>query len=170
MTLTADTRPALTLVTTPTDHEVSLATAADVLGTDSNPLKIATVKRYVRDGKLTALGDGVSADSVTTYMTRRDSNVTKTRFKRITRTAVDIAAEMYDRAVTMESQARALKKLYKPTLEAAGAGVHDGWVVGYKPGNTIKDSKRIEADYKARDEKVPTTTSAPSLYVRRVSA
>lgn len=153
------------------DHEVSVATAAQTLA-----VRPATVRRYLTAGKLTRLGNAISADSVEAYRVKRDAGRAKfaaCRFRKIDLKAlsdVELAAEAWAEAQRLEALARDLKAKARKTLEEAGAGTHGIYEVRFTAGRTMQDNDAIRAHYKEIGEEVPTKKAAPSIKVHRIAA
>ncbi len=169
MTITADiptTAPAHT------DHTISIETAADHL-----TVKPATVRRYLRTGKLARRDSGVSANSVEVYRAARTANQERTRFKKTPKptddlavlTDVELAAEAWAEAGRLEALARKLKAQARPILNEAGEGLHGRFDVRFTAGRTVMDQDAVREDYEGRGEEVPVKVNAPSIKVVRVA-
>lgn len=173
MTATATlTAPAATTIEVATDHEISVATAAQALG-----IQPATAKRYLRSGKLARLGGGISADSVEAYRTRRDANVARTRFHKAaaaseTEAKIAAAKAALDRAAKLEAEAKALRAQTKKTLEAIGVGEHGTWEVYRTKAQNRINRELVEAlcEEVGRDVKTVEKETDPSWKVRRLAA
>jgi hypothetical protein len=157
-------------VEVPADHILSLDTVAQELA-----VQPATVKRYLRAGKLTRLGNGISADSVAAYTATRTLNVQRTRFRPAPvaveqLTDVELAAEAWAEAGRLEALARDLKAQARPVLDAAGAGRHGRYDVRLTAGRTMQDNEAVKAHYAELDLAVPTKKAAGSFKVVRVDA
>ncbi|WP_256789203.1 hypothetical protein [Frankia sp. AvcI1] len=166
MTITADTATSTSPVR---DHAISVETAADVLA-----IQPATVRRYLRSGRLARLAGAVSADSVAAYVATREDNITRSRFKPTAAYGPDghiaAAAALYYRAAAMARQAEAWKKLAKTVLDHVADGVYGGWDVARKPTTKkVRDGKAIDARFAQLKEPVPMKGVAPSLVVTRAA-
>ncbi len=161
MTITADTATSTTnTVEVPpaTDHAISIETAADVLN-----VQPATVRRYLRAGRLVPLDGGISADSVTAYAAARTVNITRTRFKAAAPVGpVEAAAAMWAEATKLEAQARRLKKLARPVLEEAGPGTYGPFELEFTAGQMRQDQELIDVFWYAMfGEKAPRALTKP---------
>ncbi len=170
MTATLTTTPAAVTVTIPADHVISPATAAAELA-----IHETTVKRYLRAGKLTKLGHGISADSVVAYAATRALNISRTRFRPAPVAVeqlsdVELAAEAWAEAGRLEALARDLKAQARPVLEAAGPGRHGRYDVRLTAGRTMQDNEAVKAFYAEHETAVPTRKAAGSFKVTRVTA
>jgi len=146
---------------TSTDHRISVDTAAAELG-----IKPATVRRYVRAGKLAGLAGGVSADSVEAYAATRAANIARTRFAPAG--VVARAAARYAAAAELARRADRDKRAARKTLDAAGAGVYDGWDVAYVPSaRQVPDMEAVARLLAAHGHDVPMKAVAPILRVAR---
>lgn len=151
---------------TPTDHQISVDTAAADLG-----ILPATARTYLRAGKLAHLGTGISANSVDTYRTRRDAGLAKFAACRF-RTAeayIEQAAAHWAEAARLEALARDLKAQARPVLDAAGPGRHGPFDIRLTDGRTIQDTAAVRARYAELGEPVPTKKAAGSYKVTRVA-
>ncbi len=165
MTITADIA---TTTTGPRDHAISVETAADVLA-----VQPATVRRYLRSGRLAPLAGGVSADSVAAYAARRAANVARTRAVPGWRAApaapaapvgpVEAAAAMWAEAARLEALARDLKAQARPVLEEAGQGLYGRWHVRFTAGRLVQDTEAVNAFFWAVfGAETPKKRCAPS--------
>jgi hypothetical protein len=169
MTITAE----ITTTAPARDHAISVETAAAELG----GLKVATIRRYAKAGKLARLAGGISADSVEAYKVARKANQERTRFKKAPRpvtdltelTDVELAAEAWAEAARLEAIARDLKKQARPILEAAGPGRHGRFELRFIPGGLVMDQGAVRADYEAREDEVPMKQKADSIKAARVA-
>lgn len=160
-----------------TETLIPVTSAAARLG-----VKPATVRRYVRSGRLAGIpGLGVWADSVEAYAMRRDASVARTRacpgWRRpapaltvlpAPASEVEAAAAAYAEGLRLEALARDLKAKARPVLEAAGEGQHGAWHLRFTEGKEINDTQQIKDDYAARNESVPTRRAKPSIKVTPV--
>jgi hypothetical protein len=172
MTTTATLAPATS--TTPaaaSDHEISVATAASELG-----VQPATVRRYLRSGRLARLGGGASADSVAAYAARRASNTARTRFKPAAAYTptdpIQAACAQYSAAADLARQADRGKRAARKTLDVVGDGQYGPWAVERADsGRQVADLAEITRIFLAHGlGEVPMRDVAPSLKVTRLAA
>lgn len=165
------------IATEATETLISVTSAAAELG-----VKPATVRRYLRSGRLAGVAGGVWADSVEAYRATRKANIERTRacpgWKRQAPTLtvlpapaspVEEAAAMWAEAGRLEALARKLKEQAGPVLREAGEGEHGRFRLAFTAGRTVQDTEQVKADYAARGESVPTKKAAPSIKVTPVA-
>lgn len=133
------------------------------------------MKRYVRAGKLAPLGDGVSADSVSLYITTRDANLARTRFKPavayVPDGPVEAACALYDASAELARQGDRGKRKARKILDVVEDGQYGPWTVerveSAKEGVDLVRVAEILAYFGLE---VPMKQHANSLKVSRVAA
>ncbi len=170
MTITADTATITAAAPAATDHAISVATAADVLGGDRGPLKEDTIRRYVRAGRLVPLAGGISANSVATYAAARTVNITRTRFKPAhtyqPATPIEAACAAYSGGVEARRAADRTIRPAQKVLRAVGAGEYGPWTVEMVPsGRETPDLDAITKILTGFGLEVPMKSVADTIRV-----
>jgi hypothetical protein len=172
--------------TTPADHAVTVATAADLL-----VVKPATVRRYLAAGKLARLDGGISAASISAYAEQRATGRERTRGARgrflpapapkvvddsfgahtarlvgklESEPSRGLAAQAFALAAELEKAARLLKDTARPVADQFGPGRGDGadFDLVRVAGRMIQDAAAVKAHYAQIGEALPMRQAADS--------